>query len=128
MNPEVTPREATECAMGRGALGGKKGRLEGADGNRAAIAQGAKEGSAQCRVDTDLSGRAYLAASQDDESAYDNKVMRQNGRHGRRAEETRTQIGPDGATPLRQKNNQLPARVIHSNQDRANLPPHMAQS
>lgn len=123
-NPEVTPREGTECAIGSGLTGGMN-TAQGVDALR--IGQESKEGSAQCRVDTDLSGRAYLAASQDDgESTLDK--LRHNGRHGRRAEEARTQHGPDGPTPLRQMNNPLPARVIHSNQDHSNLPARLMQS
>ena len=76
LNPEVTLREATECSQRRGAHGGRKGGLEGTAAKRAAIAQGVKEDSAECRVDTDLSQRAYLAASQGDDSAYDKAALR----------------------------------------------------
>ena len=108
-HPELSPRH-----------GGTIGALqltEAFDCKRAAIDQAVPEDSAECRLDTDLSRRAYLAASQADEGGYDKSTMRQIGRQSRRAEEARTQFGPDGSTPLRQQNIQLPSRVVHSKQD-----------
>ena len=70
---------------------GKNGdRVEGtAEGTKSMRAQQAKDESAQCRVDTDLSGRAYLAASQDDDSTFDKNGPRQGGRRAGRTEESR---------------------------------------
>jgi hypothetical protein len=78
-------------------------------------------GSAQCRVDTDLSGRGYMASQANGAEAENS-----NDWHGRREDKARTQNRAEDPKHLRQGNNQ---RVIHSKQDHVvNLPSNLIQS
>jgi hypothetical protein len=99
----------------------QNGPKDNAGFNNVQYGQDPKEGSAQCRVDTDLSGRAYMASQTNGAEAENSSEW-----HGRREDKARTQNRAEDPKHLRQVNNQ---RVIHSKQDHVvNLPSNLIQS
>ena len=78
------------------------GQKENTAFNNTQYVQDAKEGSAHCRVDTDLSGRAYMAASQANGLEAENGSARdRNEWQGRREDKARTQNRADDPKHLR---------------------------